>query len=156
MLLSTCTWLPQIKCRRRLQARHAGLLSRKYLRDGETHCWKELIIINNTFYKRNTLNIMTFSPLVSGFPLLCFTTPDWPARSAITLMQIFHDSSHQEMTCANKQDSFKHHHHHHHHQCSAQGQVLHCKLRHQVWNSAQRQVFYCKLRNLGCSFTRDE
>ena len=44
----------------------------------------------------------------------------------------------------------------HHHQCSAQGQVLHCKLRHQGCNSAQRQVFRCKLRNLGCSFTRDE
>ena len=36
-----------------------------------------------------------------------------------------------------------------HHQCSAQGQVLHCKLRHQGCNSAQRQVFHCKLRNLG-------
>ena len=43
-----------------------------------------------------------------------------------------------------------------HQQCSAQGQVLHCKLRHQGGNSAQRQVFHCKLRNLGCSFTRDE
>ena len=41
-----------------------------------------------------------------------------------------------------------------HHQCSAQGQVLHCKLTHQDSNSAQSQVFYCKLRNLGCSFTR--
>ena len=38
----------------------------------------------------------------------------------------------------------------HHHQCSAQGQVLHCKLRHQGSNSAQRQVLHCKLRNLGC------
>ena len=47
-------------------------------------------------------------------------------------------------------------HHHHHHQCSAQGQVLHCKIRHQGCNSAQRQFFHCKLRNLGCSFTRDE
>ena len=44
----------------------------------------------------------------------------------------------------------------HQHQCSAQGQVLHCKLRHQGCNSAQRQVFHCKLRNLDCSFTRDE
>ena len=35
--------------------------------------------------------------------------------------------------------------------CSAQGQVLHCKLRHQGCNSAQKQVFHCKLRNLGCS-----
>ena len=43
-----------------------------------------------------------------------------------------------------------------HHQCSAQGQVFHCKLRHQSSNSAQSQVFHCKLRNLGCSFTRDE
>ena len=49
-----------------------------------------------------------------------------------------------------------HHHHHHHHQCSAQGQVLHWKLRYQGSNFAQRQVFHCKLRNLGCSFTRDE
>ena len=39
--------------------------------------------------------------------------------------------------------------------CSAQEQVLHCKLRRQGCNSAQRQVFHCKLRNLGCSFTRD-
>ena len=37
-----------------------------------------------------------------------------------------------------------------------QGQVLHCKLRHQGCNSAQRQIFNCKLRNLGCNFTRDE
>ena len=36
-----------------------------------------------------------------------------------------------------------------HHQCSAQGQVIHCKLRHQGCNSDQRQVFHCKLRNLG-------
>ena len=43
-----------------------------------------------------------------------------------------------------------------HHQCSAQGQILHCKLRHQGCNSTQRQVFNCKLRNLGCNFTRDE
>ena len=42
------------------------------------------------------------------------------------------------------------------HQCSAQGQVLHCKLRHQGCNSGQRQVFHCKLRNLGYSFIRDE
>ena len=40
--------------------------------------------------------------------------------------------------------------------CSAQRQVLHCKLKHQGCNSAQRQVLHCKLRNLGCSFTRDE
>ena len=40
--------------------------------------------------------------------------------------------------------------------CSAQGQVLHCKLRQQDCNSAQRQDFHCKLRNLGFSFTRDE
>ena len=45
---------------------------------------------------------------------------------------------------------------HQHQQCSAQGEVLHCKLRHQGCNSAQTQVFHCKLRNLGCSFTRDE
>ena len=32
-------------------------------------------------------------------------------------------------------------------QRSAQGQVLHCKLRHQGCNSAQRLVFHCKLRN---------
>ena len=43
-----------------------------------------------------------------------------------------------------------------HHQCSAKGQVLHCKLRHQGCNSAERQVFHCKLGNPGCSFTRDE
>ena len=35
-------------------------------------------------------------------------------------------------------------------QCSAQGQVLHCKIRHQGCNSAQRQVFHCKFGNLGC------
>ena len=40
--------------------------------------------------------------------------------------------------------------------CSAQGQVLRCKLRHEGCNSAQRQVFHCKLRNLGCCFTRNE
>ena len=45
---------------------------------------------------------------------------------------------------------------HHHHQCSAQGHVFHCKLRHLVCSSAQRQVFYRKLRNQGCSLTRDE
>ena len=39
----------------------------------------------------------------------------------------------------------------HHHQCSAQGQVFDCKLRHQGCSSAQRQVFHCKLRNQGCS-----
>ena len=44
----------------------------------------------------------------------------------------------------------------HHHQCSVQGQVLHCTLRHQGCNSAQRQVFHYKLRNLGCCLTRDE
>ena len=38
-------------------------------------------------------------------------------------------------------------------ECSAQGQVFHCKLRHQGCSSAQRQVFNCKLRNQGCSFT---
>ena len=38
-----------------------------------------------------------------------------------------------------------------HHHCSAQGQVLHCKLRHQDCNSAHRQVFHCKLMKLGCS-----
>ena len=38
----------------------------------------------------------------------------------------------------------------HHHQCSAQGRVLHCKIRHQGCNSGQRQVFHCKLGNLGC------
>ena len=38
----------------------------------------------------------------------------------------------------------------HHHQCSAQGQVLHCKLRQQGCNFAQKQVFHCKLGNLGC------
>ena len=43
------------------------------------------------------------------------------------------------------------HYHHHHHQCSAQGQVLHCKLGHQGCNSTQTQVFHCKLRNLACS-----
>ena len=32
---------------------------------------------------------------------------------------------------------------------SAQGQVLHCKLRNQGRNSAQRQVFHRKLRNQG-------
>ena len=41
-------------------------------------------------------------------------------------------------------------------ECSAQGQVFHCKLRHQGCNSAQRHVFHRKLRNQGCSFTRDE
>ena len=40
--------------------------------------------------------------------------------------------------------------------CSAQGQVFHCKLRHQGRSSAQRQVFHRKLRKQGCKFTRDE
>ena len=39
--------------------------------------------------------------------------------------------------------------------CYAQGQVFHCKLRHQGCSSAQRQVFHCKLRNQDCSFTRN-
>ena len=43
-----------------------------------------------------------------------------------------------------------------HHQCSAQGQVFHCKLRQQGCNSAQRQVLHCKLRNLVRTFTKDE
>ena len=38
-------------------------------------------------------------------------------------------------------------------ECSAQGQVLHCKLRHQGCSSVQRQVFHCKLSNQGSSFT---
>ena len=37
--------------------------------------------------------------------------------------------------------------HHHHHECSAQEQVLHCKLRNSGCSSAQRQVFHRKLRN---------
>ena len=37
------------------------------------------------------------------------------------------------------------------HQCSAQRQVLRCKLRHQDYNSAQMQVLNCRFRNLGCS-----
>ena len=37
--------------------------------------------------------------------------------------------------------------------CSAQGQVFHCKLRHQGCTSAQRQVLNRKFRNQGCSFT---
>ena len=37
-------------------------------------------------------------------------------------------------------------------ECSAQGQVLHCKLRNQGCSSAQRQVFHCKPKNPGCSF----
>ena len=36
-------------------------------------------------------------------------------------------------------------------ECSAQGQVLHCKLRNQGRSSAQRQVFHRKLRNQDCS-----
>ena len=39
---------------------------------------------------------------------------------------------------------------------SDQGQVFHCKLRHQGCSSVQRQVFHCKLKNQGCSFTRDK
>ena len=42
------------------------------------------------------------------------------------------------------------------HQCSAQGQVFHCKLRHEGCSSAQRQVCHCKLRKQGSSFTRDD
>ena len=38
---------------------------------------------------------------------------------------------------------------------SAQGQVLHRKLRNQGYSSAQRQLFHHKLRNSGCSFTKD-
>ena len=41
-------------------------------------------------------------------------------------------------------------------ECSARGQVFHCKLWHQDCSSAQKQVFYRKLRNQGYSFTRDE
>ena len=32
-------------------------------------------------------------------------------------------------------------------ECSAQGQIFLCKLKHQGWSSAQRQVFHCKLSN---------
>ena len=39
-------------------------------------------------------------------------------------------------------------------ECSAQGQVFHCKLKYQGCSYAQRQVFNSKLRNQGCSFTR--
>ena len=39
---------------------------------------------------------------------------------------------------------------------SAQGNVFHCKLRHQGCSSAQRLVFHLKLRSQGCSFTSDE
>ena len=38
----------------------------------------------------------------------------------------------------------------HHRQCSAQGQVLHCKLQ-----FCRRHISHCKLRNQCCSFTRD-
>ena len=38
---------------------------------------------------------------------------------------------------------------------SAQGQVFHCKFRHQVCSSIQRQVFQRKIRKQGCSFTTD-
>ena len=41
-------------------------------------------------------------------------------------------------------------------ECSAQGQVFHCKLSHQGCSSAQRQVFHCKLWNQGCSNTTDD
>ena len=41
-------------------------------------------------------------------------------------------------------------------ECSAQGQVLHCKRRTQGLQFYRRQVFYHKLRNQGCSFTTDE
>ena len=47
--------------------------------------------------------------------------------------------------------SSSYHHHHHHHQCSAHGQVFHCKLRLHGCSSAQRLVFHCKLRHHGCS-----
>ena len=40
--------------------------------------------------------------------------------------------------------------------CYAQGQVFHCKLRHQGCSSAKRRVIHCKLRNKGFCFTRDE
>ena len=42
-------------------------------------------------------------------------------------------------------------HHHHHDQCSAQGQVLHCKLRLKLCPKTG-----LPLQNLGCSFTKDE
>ena len=41
-------------------------------------------------------------------------------------------------------------------ECSAQGQVFHCKCRNQGCSSVQGQFFHCKLRNQGCSFTRDK
>ena len=41
-------------------------------------------------------------------------------------------------------------------ECSAQGQVLHCKRRNQGCSSVQRQVFHRKHRNQGCSFARDK
>ena len=39
---------------------------------------------------------------------------------------------------------------------STQGQVFHCKLRHQGCSFTQRQVFHRKLRNQECSLTRDK
>ena len=39
-------------------------------------------------------------------------------------------------------------------ECSAQGQVFHCKLGDQGCRAAQRQVFHCKFRNQGWGMTR--
>ena len=39
-------------------------------------------------------------------------------------------------------------------ECSAQGQIFHCKHRNQGCSSAQRQVLHRKLRNQGCSFAQ--
>ena len=40
-------------------------------------------------------------------------------------------------------------------ECSAQGQVFHCKRRNLGVQFCRMQVFHRKLRNQGCSFTRD-
>ena len=62
-----------------MQAWHAGLLSRNSWETEKLIVGKNELLLTIRFYKPNTLNIMTFSPLVSGFPLLCFTIPDWSA-----------------------------------------------------------------------------
>ena len=41
-------------------------------------------------------------------------------------------------------------------ECSAQGQVFHCKRKNQGLSSVQRQVFQCKLGNQGYNFTWDK
>ena len=82
LLLRACTRLPQKKkkkeeksadsvCRRDMPAYYLEISGR-----WRNSLLKRINYYYNTFYKPNTLKMMTFCPHDSGFPLVCFTTSD--------------------------------------------------------------------------------